>query len=189
MTKNVEIENKYLVAKLDFYRLLKHFNKTSKDLTKQTNYYFDTKELSLFKKHNGALRVRRIKDHYELTTKQKVGNKSLENTINIKGDDLKKLIKNNFNIKGIQKILVNFKIDPTTLVLLAKLDTYRLKLPYLGGYLFLDKNHYGITYDYEVEFESKNYESGHQKMLALFKELQIIDFKVSKPKVRRALNL
>jgi uncharacterized protein YjbK len=189
MTKNVEIENKYLVAKPDFYKLLKHFNKTSKDLMKQTNYYFDTKELSLFKKHNGALRVRRIKDHFELTTKQKVGNKSLENTINISGDDLKRLTKNNSKIKGIQKILVDFKIDPTKLVLLGKLDTYRIKIPYLGGALFLDKNHYGITYDYEVEFESKNYESGHKKMMALFKELGIVDFKASKPKVRRALNL
>ena len=189
MTKSIEIENKYLVEKQDFYKLLKYFNKTSKDLTKQTNYYFDTKEMALFKKHNGALRVRRIKDNFELTTKQKVGNKSHENTIKISGNDLKKLTKNNSKIAGIAKILKDFDVDPTKLMLHGKLETYRIKLPFNGGELFLDKNHYNVFYDYEVEFESKNYELGHKKIMALFAKLGISKYSPSKPKVRRALNL
>lgn len=189
MTKTIEIENKYLVEKKDFYKILKYFNKTSKDLTKQTNYYLDTPDMALFKKHNGALRVRRIKDNFELTTKKKVGNSSLENTIKISGNDLKRLTKKDSKIAGIKAVLKDFKIDPSTLILHGKLETFRIKLNYGAGKLFLDKNHYGITYDYEVEFESNNYEQGHLKMMKLFKELNITKFKPSIPKVRRALKL
>lgn len=189
MVKNVEIENKFLVSKTSFYKLLKSFNKNSKDLRKQTNYYLDTPNLDLFKKHNGALRIRRIEDKYEMTIKQKKGNKSLETSIKVSGDDLKKLTKGGSKIKGIYQVLSSFDIDASKLKLIGKLTTYRLKLKYNGGYIFFDKNVYNVTTDYEIEFESDNFKTGNTKLLKLFETIGVDDYAPSRPKVRRALNL
>jgi uncharacterized protein YjbK len=189
MIKNIEIENKFLVSKASFYLLLKSFGKNSKDLVKQTNYYLDTPNMDLFKKHNGALRIRRIKDKFEMTIKQKKGNKSLETTIKVTGDDLKKLTKGGSKIKGIYQVLSTFDIDASKLKLIGKLITYRLKLKHNGGYIFFDKNVYNVTTDYEIEFESDNFKTGNAKLLKLFNSLDIKDYSPSRPKVRRALNL
>jgi uncharacterized protein YjbK len=189
MVKNIEIENKFLVSKASFYKLLKHFGKNSSNLVKQTNYYLDTAKMELFKKHNGALRIRRRGDKFEMTIKQKSGNKSLETTIKVTGDDLKRLSKGSSKIKGIYQLLANYEIDATKLKLVAKLITYRLKLKYMGGEIFFDKNVYNVTTDYEIEYESSNYRSGNSKLLKLFKQLTIDDYVGSRPKVRRALNI
>lgn len=189
MVKNIEIENKFLVSKASFYKLMKHFSKNSSHLIKQTNYYLDTDKMELFKKHNGALRIRRIADKFEMTIKQKVGNKSLETTIKVTGDDLRRLSKGSSKIKGIYQLLSNYDIDAAKLKLVAKLITYRLKLKYMGGEIFFDKNVYNVTTDYEIEYESTNYQVGNNKLLKLFKQLEITDYTPSRPKVRRALNV
>jgi uncharacterized protein YjbK len=59
----------------------------------------------------------------------------------------------------------------------------------MGGEIFFDKNVYNVTTDYEIEYESTNYRSGNSKLLKLFKQLDVLDYTVSRPKVRRALNL
>ena len=53
---------------------------------------------------------------------------------------------------------------------IASLTTYRAKTTYKNGTIFLDKNTYFDTTDYEIEFEATEIELGRKEFLEFLEE-------------------
>ena len=66
--------------------------------------------------------------------------------------------------------ITSLPLEYTNFVKIGELTTYRIKLPYLDGELFLDENHYNDIVYYEVEYEVKqDLEKAEKIILDLFK--------------------
>lgn len=175
---NIEIEFKTEIDKLKYEELLSKLD-LEDNIFKQTNYYFDTKDLALNGKHI-VLRIRQKGDRYKLTLKSQAGNSAFENHVFINKEQALELIDKGIETKKYFDDLdhkVEFK---------ASLDNYRVSTPYLEGTLFLDKCVYhGIT-DYEVEYEYHDYDEG-KKIFEKFLEANGIKDVQTKRKSEKAL--
>ena len=128
---------------------------------KQTNYYFDTPDHKLINNHI-ILRIREKSYNIKLTskTKQEIG--TLEKHIVLATDEAYKMIKEGFDASliGINEKVIN----------IASLTTHRAKTTYKNGTIFLDKNTYFDTTDYEIEFEAAEIELGRKEFLEFLEE-------------------
>lgn len=146
MYTNLEIEFKSGLTTEEYEKLIKKYDLENKTFI-QTNYYFDTENLDLIK-NQIILRIREKDYNIKLSSKTKTTEGALERHIILEKEKAFEMIKNGFDasIIGIEH---NVK-------LVASLQTQRTKMPYKTGVIFLDKNTYYDTVDYEVEFEAKN---------------------------------
>ncbi len=149
MQKHLEIEFKTLISKEKYEELLKKFNLEDK-IFKQTNYYFDDDSFSLLK-NKTVLRIRQ-KEQYKLTKKEKGENGNNETSLYLTDEEAIKMIRDGFDasIIGINSFVKTQ----------YHLTTFRAKIPYLGGTLFLDKSEYSGIEDFEIELEVTNYDEG-----------------------------
>lgn len=169
MSETLEIEFKNLLTKAEYNRLLKEFNITSKDIFTQENYYFDTHDFRL-KELTSALRIRRKNDQYELTLKQPAKVGLLETTQLLSEDDYQSAINCSHLPIGVVLDRINeMGISPNDIEYFGLLKTNRVEFPYKNGILVFDHSFYLTKEDYEVEYESEDYQQG----LSVF--LQFLD--------------
>lgn len=175
---NIEIEFKSGITEEKYFELLELFE-LENNVFKQTNYYFDTDELTLNSKHI-VLRIRQKGNHYKVTLKKQSGNGAFEDHVLLSKDEAQNMIKNGFNTKEFfddVDYFVEFR---------ASLDNYRASVPYKDGILFIDRCLYHNIKDHEVEYEHNDYELGKE----IFEQFLIdknIDFVKVKRKSERAL--
>lgn len=178
MKTNIEIEFKTAITKEVYQRLLSSFD-LENNVFMQTNYYFDSDDLSL-NKQKVVLRIRQKGNFLKLTLKSQHEMGAYESHVIILEDQAKDMIENGFNVKTFfdnHDLFVTFK---------AKLDNYRVSTPYENGTLFLDECRYSDIVDYEIEYEVNNYSEG----LATFNrflEKENITFTKSRRKSEKAL--
>lgn len=176
MKTSIEIEFKTFITEDKYNELLKKLNPNN-DVLIQTNHYFDDKNSSI-QKDKKVLRIRQKGNQYKLTKKSKSGEGNIENHIYLTEDEAKNMLKNGFDASIIGENTYVNKI--------SELTTYRTKLPYKSGFVFLDKSLYLNKVDYELEFEAENKEKGEIEFKEILDEFGIV-FKKSYSKFKRSL--
>ena len=163
MYTSLEIEFKTEINKEEYEKLIKKYM-LEDSISKQTNYYFDTKEHTLLN-NKIILRIREKSYNIKLTSKTSQDIGTLEKHIVLEKDEAYKMIAEGFdaNIIGINETVKN----------IATLTTYRAKTNYKSGTIFFDKNTYYDITDYEIEFECDDEETGKELFLEFLKEHNI----------------
>lgn len=178
MTKNIEIEFKTIISKNQYFELLETFN-LKDNIFKQTNYYFDTEDYELNKKHI-VLRIRQKGDnHFKVTLKSQSEKGAYENHMLLNKKQANEMIENGFNTSTF------FDQTNYDVKYIVNLDNYRVSTPYMGGTLFLDKCVYCNTEDYEIEYEVDHFDTG-LKIFEQFLKENNIEYKPTKRKSERA---
>jgi uncharacterized protein YjbK len=186
MSNAIEIEAKALVEKKDYEKIVALF----KDYPaySQTNYYIDN-DAGLLRKEGIALRIREKGGLYEMTLKTPLSQGLLEKNCvwdKKKFADFKD--KDLFPEGDIKRFLTMLDIDTSSLKIRTSLTTKRIDVPYEGGKLSIDENHYSAITDYEIELEYNN-EAGAEMLLKGLLEKNGIPFTLNKKtKVARALD-
>jgi len=171
MSEVIEIEFKNLLTKNEYTMLLETFNINEQQIFSQENYYFDTADFDL-QKYQSALRIRKKKNHYELTLKQPADIGLLETNQIISSGDLTAAIQHNRLPDGpIKDKIIELGVNYEEMVYFGSLATKRSEISYHDGLLVLDHSTYLNKEDYEVEYEVKDYQQGiieFQKFLERF---------------------
>lgn len=149
--KTLEIEFKNPINEKTYNELLKVYG-LENNIFLQTNYYFDSKDFSLEKRHI-VLRIRFKANKYKVTLKQNTSQGALEEHVLLSEEKALEMIKNGFNLK-------EFFDEDLEVSFLGKLDNARVSLPYKDGELFVDKILYFDIVDYEIEYEVDSYDQG-----------------------------
>jgi uncharacterized protein YjbK len=157
----------------DFLRLTQEFDINQDDFKEQTNYYFDTAEFQL-KENQSALRVRMKNNTYTLTLKQQFEKHILETHQTISKEIFEGLTNGCPLPNGeVAQMIQKMDIEVAKINYLGSLTTYRVELPYRQGLLVFDESHYlGIT-DYEIEYESADYNNGLKNFEELLYSMNI----------------
>lgn len=186
MSNAIEIEAKALVGKNDYEKIVSLFKEYP--AYTQTNYYIDN-DAGLLRKEGIALRIREKGGLYEMTLKTPLSQGLLEKScvwdkkkfMDFKDDDL-------FPEGDIKRFLTMLDIDTSSLKIRTSLATKRIDVPYEGGKLSIDQNHYSSITDYEIELEYNN-EAGAEALLKELFDKNGIPFLLNKKtKVARALD-
>lgn len=179
MKQHLEIEFKTMLSEEEFNKLYQTMGFDEGFL--QINSYFDTLS-TFFLKKRMMLRIRSVNDVFIFTMKTPSELGVLENEF--------KLDSFNQNDPKIQKILGNFGIESTDLLLVAQSKTIRHEIVDQHGTWCLDLNEFAQDKDYELEYElheGVNYEDAQQHYFNKINELNIL-YKEAKPKYIRALS-
>lgn len=160
----IEIEFKNPVSEKTYTKLLKEYS-LENNVFLQTNYYFDSKEFTLEKKHI-VLRIRLRANKYKVTLKRGTLQGAIEEHVLISEAKALDMIKNGFNLK-------EFFDDDLEVSFIGKLDNHRVSMPYRDGELFLDKILYFDNIDYEIEYEVDSFEQGEIYFKQFLTEHQI----------------
>lgn len=186
MSNAIEIEAKALVTKKDYQHLLSLF-KDYHSYT-QTNYYVDTPDLNL-RKEGIALRIREKDGVYEMTLKTPLSQGLLEKNCSWNPQMFEDFKERAIFPEGdIKRFLTMLDFDVDNLRIRTSLQTTRVDIPYAGGKLSIDENHYSNLVDYEIELEYNNLKDAERHLVALLEENKC-DYVLShKTKVTRALD-
>ncbi|MTD30449.1 CYTH domain-containing protein [Planomicrobium sp. YIM 101495] len=162
MGKELEIEFKNMLTRVEYDALLEAFRVTPEQIATQTNHYFDTAEHRL-KRQQCALRIRVLPDRLECTLKTPAPDGNYEWTDHVTEDDLEALT----NGRSIQAPTVATVLDELgvawhELQSIGSLTTHRAEIPYEDGLLAIDHSEYAGTEDFEVEYEVTDAKSGQQ---------------------------
>ncbi len=176
MITSTEIEFKTFITKEKYEELLKRLSEEDSILV-QTNYYFDDLNHTL-ESNKKVLRIRQKGEQYKLTKKSKGDVGNIENHIYITKDQALNMIKDGFDANIIDENMFVTNI--------CKLTTYRTKLKYKTGFLFLDKSIYNNKTDYELEYEATDHSIGKKEFDEILNELNI-SYNPSYSKFKRAL--
>ncbi len=176
MKTSLEIEFKTFITEDKYNELLSKL-KQEDNILIQTNHYFDD-ELGSLESEKKVLRIRQKGDQYKLTKKSKSSDGNIENHIYLTKDEALNMIKNGFDASLINE---NIKVKKV-----AERTTYRTKIQYKSGYIFLDKSIYNNKTDYELEYEADNKLIGQKEFLDILSEFNIV-FTKSYSKFKRAL--
>ncbi len=149
--KALEIEFKNPITEEMYNKLLRVYN-LENNVFLQTNYYFDSNEFSLEKRHI-VLRIRHKANKYKVTLKKGTPQGSIEEHVLLSEEKALNMIENGFNLK-------EFFEEDLDVFFLGKLDNHRVSTPYKEGELFFDKMNYFDIVDYEIEYEVDNYIEG-----------------------------
>lgn len=185
MSKEPEIEFKNLLTAEEYSQLMSEYNVKNKELFVQTNYYFDTIDRQLERKHS-ALRIRTFIENAELTLKTPYKSYLMETTddLEIEEADLllrKETIKTNGSVAAALK---EMSISPRSLKLIGSLKTTRFEHKTKHGLLVLDKSEYFGKVDYELEYEAEDVTEG-KAFFKQFIERHSIPERFTKNKVAR----
>lgn len=184
MSQEIEIEFKNILTYEEFLRLIYDFNIQKSAFIEQTNYYFDTDDFQL-KNQKSALRIRYKNGGYTLTLKQQYDQHILETHQTIDNTQFPKFLAGNpLPEGGVTEVLRKLHIETPEIKYLGELTTNRVELPYRDDLLVLDENHYLGKIDYELEYESADYNKGQQKFLELL-ESKKIPLRETKSKIHR----
>ncbi|AZU61274.1 CYTH domain-containing protein [Neobacillus mesonae] len=184
MTENLEIEFKNMLTKQEYEKLLHTFRVDEKQIFTQENHYFDTPEFAL-KNLESALRIRRKKDHFEMTLKQPASIGLLETNQLINEDEAAEAIHFGRLPSGkIKNILEEKGISFTAIQYFGSLVTKRVEMKYEIGLLVLDHSLYLNKEDYELEYEVKDYQTGKDAFIKLLQDNRIPERKTMN-KIRR----
>lgn len=168
MSNAIEIEAKALIKKADYDKLKKLFKDYPSYV--QTNYYIDNKD-NVMRKEGFALRVREKEDLYEMTLKTPLSEGLLEKNCSWSKEQFDAFMKHGKFPEGdIKRFLTMLDIDVDTLYVKTSLTTTRIDIPYKGGKLSIDENHYSGLTDYEVELEYNNMNDAKRLVKELFDE-------------------
>ncbi|MBO0429599.1 CYTH domain-containing protein [Vagococcus fluvialis] len=188
MAKELEIEYKNLLTKLEYQNLLEITNLTKENIHEQTNIYFDTKNGILKEKRQG-LRIRLLPQKIEFTLKvpQKNSYTYLEITDVLNAFDLDKSLEEQTDLSksDVLNYLANENILVTDLKEIGSLTTKRAEKKLdKNTLLVLDESHYyGVT-DYELEMEVLDSTIG-QKTFENFLAENNIPVRPAKKKIAR----
>lgn len=160
----IEIEFKTLLSSENYEKLWERFVKESVKPFEQTNYYFDTENRQLAKKHSG-LRIRVTDKKAELTLKTPIDmeNGLLETTETLSLAQARDYLeKGQISLDGpVAKKIATLEIDPTAIKKIGELKTKRAEIPLRDGHLLvLDESWYNGHHDYELEMETQEEEKG-----------------------------
>lgn len=172
MAQEIEIEYKNLLTKQEFYHLLSNlsFPQTSQ---KQTNHYFETKNLAL-KERSSALRIREKDGGYKLTLKEPHANGLLETHDKITKNVAMNWLQGEITAEEHTGNQLNkLGISPEELIYYGSLTTERREMQYGQVLLVLDYSTYNGKADYELELEAPNQTIGHETFHALLTEYHI----------------
>lgn len=184
--QEIEIEFKNLLTENQYDALYEKYGLSNSEEIINKNFYYDDADES-FKKIGAALRIRYTNKKTELTLKIKGETQNVE--INVPLDEkypkeptVLPILPNEI-IAELERMNVKIK----TPMLIQKIETLRHEVTLEEGLLVLDKTTFiNDIVDYELEFETKDYESG----LAAFEKLleeNNIDKSPAKPKIARAV--
>ncbi|MDD5884470.1 MAG: CYTH domain-containing protein [Erysipelotrichaceae bacterium] len=185
MSNAIEIEAKALVSKSDYEKLVAKYKDYG--AYEQTNYYIDSPD-NILQREKLALRIRKRDNHYEMTLKVPLSQGLLE-----KNCTWNEATFVSFRDQGIfpdgdiKKMLLMLDIDPASLKIKTSLTTERIDVPYEGGKLSIDQNHYSGQTDYEIELEYNNEKDAEAHLEALFQANHIPFVLNKKSKVARAM--
>lgn len=188
MAKELEIEYKNLLTKLEYQNLLETTNLTKENIHEQTNIYFDTKNGILKEKRQG-LRIRLLPQKIEFTLKvpQKNSYTYLEITDILNVFDLDKSLEEQIDLSKSEVLnyLANENILVTDLKEIGSLTTKRAEKKLdQNTLLVLDESYYyGVT-DYELEMEVLDSAIG-QKTFENFLAENNIPVRPAKKKIAR----
>lgn len=188
MAKELEIEYKNLLTKLEYQNLLEITNLTKENIHEQTNIYFDTKNGILKEKKQG-LRIRLLPQKIEFTLKvpQKNSYTYLEITDILNVFDLDKSLEEQIDSSKSEVLnyLANENILVTDLKEIGSLTTKRAEKKLdQNTLLVLDESYYyGVT-DYELEMEVLDSAIG-QKTFENFLAENNIPVRPAKKKIAR----
>ena len=177
MNTSLEIEFKTAINEETYEALIKKYHLKDKTFI-QINHYFDTENKEIINQKN-ILRIRQKGDKYKITRKEPSPNGTIETHIKLTTDEAIILLE-----KGFDANIINL---PYYVKKIAELKTERVTMPYLDGIIFLDKNTYYDTVDYEIEFEANSMEQGKLDFDAFLKENNI-PFTPMISKTKRAYN-
>ena len=184
--REIEIEFKNLLTKDQYDALYKKYNLNNSEEIINKNFYYDDADES-FKNIGAALRIRYTNKKIEMTLKIKGETQNVE--INVPLDERYPKEPTVLPIlpNGIISELERMNVKIKTPILIQKIETLRHEVTLKAGLLVFDKTTFiNDIVDYELEFETKDYESG----LAAFEKLleeNNIDKNPAKPKIARAV--
>ena len=184
--REIEIEFKNLLTENQYDALYEKYDLSNSEKIINKNFYYDDANES-FKNIGAALRIRYTNKKIEMTLKIKGETQNVE--INVPLDErypkeptVLPILPNEI-ISELEQMNVKIK----TPMLIQKIETLRHEVTLEEGLLVLDKTTFiNDIVDYELEFETKDYESG----LAAFEKLleeNNIDKSPAKPKIARAV--
>lgn len=186
MSNAIEIEAKALVKKSDYEKIVALFQTYPSYC--QTNYYIDDGK-SLLRKEGIGLRVREKGGLYEMTLKTPLSQGLLEKscvwTKKMFADFRDSSV---FPDGDIKRFLTMLDIDVSALKIKTSLMTKRIDVPYEGGKLSIDENHYSGQVDYEIELEYNNEPDAESLLKDLLEKNGIPFILNKKTKVSRALD-
>ena len=184
--REIEIEFKNLLTEDQYDALYKKYNLSDSEEIINKNFYYDDTDES-FKNIGAALRIRYTNKKIEMTLKIKGETQNVE--INVPLDEgypkeptVLPILPNEI-IAELERMNVKIK----TPMLIQKIETLRHEVTLEEDLLVLDKTTFiNDIVDYELEFETKDYETG----LAAFEKLleeNNINKHPAKPKIARAV--
>ena len=184
--REIEIEFKNLLTKDQYASLFEKYDLKNSEEIINKNFYYDDADES-FKKIGAALRIRYTNKKTEMTLKVKGETQNVE--INVPLDEkypkeptVLPILPNEI-IAELERMNVKIK----TPMLIQKIETLRYEIALEEGLLVLDETTFiNDIVDYELEFETKDYETGivaFEKLL----EKNNIDKNPAKPKIARAV--
>ena len=184
--REIEIEFKNLLKKDQYDALYEKYNLSNSEEIINKNFYYDDADES-FKKIGAALRIRYTNKKTEITLKIKGETQNVE--INVPLDEkypkeptVLPILPNEI-IAELERMNVKIK----TPMLIQKIETLRHEVTLEEGLLVLDKTTFiNDIVDYELEFETKDYESGLAAFEKLLEENNIYK-NPAKPKIARAV--
>lgn len=158
--REIEIEFKNLLTKDQYASLFKKYDLKNSEEIINKNFYYDDADES-FKKIRAALRIRYTNKKTEMTLKVKGETQNVE--INVPLDErytkeptVLPILPNEI-IAELEQMNVKIK----TPMLIQKIETLRHEVTLEEGLLVLDKTTFiNDIVDYELEFETKDYETG-----------------------------
>lgn len=188
MAKELEIEYKNLLTKLEYQNLLETTNLTKENIHEQTNIYFDTKNGILKEKRQGLrIRLLPLKIEFTLKVPQKNSYTYLEITDILNVFDLDKSLEEQIDLSKSEVLnyLANENILVTDLKEIGSLTTKRAEKKLdQNTLLVLDESYYyGVT-DYELEMEVLDSTIG-QKTFENFLAENNIPVRPAKKKIAR----
>lgn len=165
MPANIELEFKTKISEEKYNELIKEFE-LENNIFPQTNFYFDTPDLKLFK-NNIVLRIRQKGENFKLTKKERGegANEACESHVFLNEEKALDFLKNGFDANIIE---LNYQVNN-----ICELTTYRAKTTFKDGILFFDKSEYYGKTDYEIEFEVDSIEQGKKDFIQLLEEHNI----------------
>lgn len=172
MKQEIEIEFKNILTKNEFERLLESY--PFQEAFKQTNYYFETRDLQLSKLRS-ALRIREKNGRFTATLKQPYEGHLLESHISLSEEEAKQCINGNFiHREDFSNHLKNLGIHIKDLIYLGELTTYRRTFIDKDNLFVLDHSLYNGLEDYEFELEVKDAGEGKTLFLDVLEKYDIL---------------
>ena len=184
--REIEIEFKNLLTENQYDALYEKYDLSNSEEIINKNFYYDDADES-FKNIGAALRIRYTNKKIEMTLKIKGETQNVE--VNVPLDErypkeptVLPILPNEI-IAELERMNVKIK----TPMLIQKIETLRHEVALEDGLLVLDKTTFiNDIVDYELEFETKDYETGLDAFEKLLEDNNIAK-NPAKPKIARAV--